>query len=56
MTEKIAKLSMNNLEEEFIFGKVAQSANGSVLYRQKKAVILATVTMERKRVKKSFCL
>ena len=54
MTEKIAKVSINNLEEEFVFGKVAKSANGSVLYRQKKAVILAAVTMEKKEVEEEF--
>jgi polyribonucleotide nucleotidyltransferase len=54
MQEKTTQITLNNLEEHYTFGKVARQARGSVLYRQGKAVLLATVTMEEKRVEENF--
>lgn len=42
----IKKIEINNNEEIFEFNKVAKQANGSVLFKQGDAVILATVTSE----------
>jgi polyribonucleotide nucleotidyltransferase len=54
MQEKTTRIILNNLEESFTFGKVARQARGSVLYQQGKAVLLAAVTMEEKRVEENF--
>ena len=42
----IVDISCNNLNESFEFGKVAKQADGAVWYRQGKAVLLATVTVD----------
>ena len=42
----ICEFELNNKEEIFEFGKVAKQSNGSVLFRQGKTVILATVVSE----------
>ena len=54
MQEKTIEIEWNNLKESYTFSKVAKQANGSVLYRQGNAVILATVTMEPKAVEEDF--
>ena len=54
MQEKRAEISTNNLNETFIFDKVAKHANGSVMYRQGKAVIIATVTLDETPVDEPF--
>lgn len=54
MQEKTIDTVHNNLRESYTFSKVARQANGSVLYRQGKAVLLATVAMEEKRVEEDF--
>ncbi|WP_456391439.1 polyribonucleotide nucleotidyltransferase, partial [Nitratifractor sp.] len=54
MQEKTTQISLNNLEESYTFNKVARQADGSVLYRQGKAVLLATVAVEEKKVEEYF--
>jgi len=54
MQEKRVQTAFNGLEESYTFGKVARQADGSVLYRQGKAVILATVVREKKRIEENF--
>ncbi|WP_456434030.1 polyribonucleotide nucleotidyltransferase [Nitratifractor sp.] len=54
MQHKTIEHTLNNLHESYHFGDIARQANGSVLYRQKKAVLLATVTMEEKTVNEPF--
>ncbi len=44
----IVDISCNNLDESFEFGKVAKQADGAVWYKQGKAVLLATVTVDKK--------
>ena len=43
----IVDISCNNLDESFEFGKVAKQADGAVWYKQGKAVLLATVTIDK---------
>jgi len=52
--EKIFESEINGIKESYTFNKVAKLANGSVLYRQGKAVLLATVVVERKKIDESF--
>ncbi len=54
MQETIMDFSLNNLKESYRFGIVARQSNGSVLYRQGKAVLLATVVLEHKAVEEPF--
>jgi polyribonucleotide nucleotidyltransferase len=54
MQEKMIEISQNRLQESYTFDKVARQARGSVLYRQGKAVLLATVAVEEKRVEEDF--
>jgi polyribonucleotide nucleotidyltransferase len=54
MQEKTIEIKWGNLTESYTFSKVARQANGSVLYRQGKAVLLAAVAMEEKRVEEDF--
>jgi len=54
MQEKIITLKHESLEENYTFGKVARQADGAVLYRQGKAVLLATVVRESEPVEESF--
>jgi len=54
MNEKIVEIDVNNLKEEYIFNKVAKHANGSVMYRQGKAVLIATAVLEEKPVDEPF--
>jgi polyribonucleotide nucleotidyltransferase len=54
MQEKIVEIVNNGLEERFVFGKMARHANGSVLYRQGKAVLLATVVLDDTPVEEPF--
>ncbi len=44
---QIVELDVNGLKESYEFGKVAKQADGAVLYRQGKAVLLATVTIDK---------
>ncbi len=54
MQEKIIEIEVNRLSESYTLGKVARQSNGSVLYRQGKSVILATVVMDDKPVNEPF--
>jgi len=54
MQEKKITLEISGQKESYTFGTVARQANGSVLYRQGKAVLLATVTWEPKAVDEGF--
>ena len=46
MKSSIVEIETNNLNEIFEFNKVAKQADGSVLYRQGKAVLIATVVYD----------
>ena len=48
------EFEMNNLKEIYEFGEVAKQANGSVLLRSGKSVLLATVVMEKEPVEEDF--
>jgi len=54
MNETTIRLESNGIKEEFVFGKVARQASGSVLYRQGKAVMIAAVAVDRKPVDEHF--
>jgi polyribonucleotide nucleotidyltransferase len=54
MNEKIVDIDVNGLKEQFILGKVARQADGSVLYKQGKAVLLGTVTVDKNPVDEDF--
>jgi len=43
----IVDISCNNLDESYEFGKVARQADGAVWYKQGKAVLLATITVDK---------
>lgn len=48
------KISSDRIEEFFEFNKVAKQADGAVLYRQGKAVLIATVTIDKKSSSEDF--
>ena len=48
------EFEMDNLKEIYEFGEVARQANGSVLLRSDKTVMLATVVMEKEPVEEDF--
>jgi polyribonucleotide nucleotidyltransferase len=50
----IVKSSINHLDETFEFNKVARQADGAVLYRQGKAVLLATVVIDKETSAEDF--
>jgi polyribonucleotide nucleotidyltransferase len=54
MQEKIIEIKTNGLQESFTLGKTARQTDGSVLYRQGKTVILATVVASDKAVHEPF--
>ncbi len=54
MSETTVRIESNNLKEEYIFGKIAKQASGSVMYRQRKAVIIAAVAVDDKPVDEDF--
>ena len=54
MSEKIIEIDANSLNESYTFGKVAKQASGSVLYKQKNAVLLAAVAFEDESVDEEF--
>ncbi len=54
MTEKVIDIEINGLKEQYTFGKVAKQADGSVLYKQGKAVLLGTVTIDTNPVEEDF--
>ena len=50
----IVEIDVNNLKEIYEFGKVAKQADGAVFYRQGKAVLLATVTVDKNSSEEDF--
>jgi len=54
MNEQIVEINVNNLEEKYVFDKVAKQASGAVMYRQGKAVIIAAVAIDEKAVSEDF--
>ncbi len=54
MNEKTIEIVHNNIEESYTFEKVARQASGAVLYRQGKAVLLATVAIDETPVEEDF--
>ena len=50
----IIEIDINNLKESYEFGKVAKQADGAVFYRQGKAVLLATVTVNKNSSEEDF--
>ncbi len=54
MSTQIVEINCNNLNEKYEFGKVAKQADGAVFYRQGKAVLLATVTIDKEASDEDF--
>jgi len=54
MNEQIVEININNLEEKYIFNKVAKQASGAVMYTQGKAVLIAAVAIDEKVVNEDF--
>ncbi len=54
MTEQTVEISSNNLEEKYLFNKVAKQASGAVMYKQGKAVLIAAVAIDEKAVDEDF--
>ena len=50
----IVELNINSLKESYEFGKVAKQADGAVLYKSGKAVLLATVAVDKEAVAEDF--
>jgi polyribonucleotide nucleotidyltransferase len=50
----IIELNINSLKESYEFGKVAKQADGAVLYKSGKAVLLATVAVDKEAVAEDF--
>jgi len=54
MNSQTVKLDINNLQEEYIFNKVAKQASGAVMYKQKDAVLIAAVAIDETPVQEDF--
>ena len=54
MTEQTVEINSNNLEEKYLFNKVAKQASGAVMYKQGKAVLIAAVAIDEKAVDEDF--
>jgi polyribonucleotide nucleotidyltransferase len=54
MQEEIFKIDVNNLDEIYEFGKIAKQANGSVMYRCGKAVLIGAIVIEEKLIDEDF--
>jgi len=54
MKSTIVEVNKNGLNETYEFNKVAKQADGSVLYRQGKTVIIATVVFDKESVSEDF--
>ena len=52
--ETIIEIESANIKESYAFDKVAKQASGAVLYRQGKAVLLATVAIDETAVEEDF--
>ncbi|NKQ39991.1 MAG: polyribonucleotide nucleotidyltransferase [Sulfurovum sp.] len=54
MNEQIVEIDINNLQESYVFNKIAKQASGAVWYKQGKAVLMATVAIDEKAVEEDF--
>ena len=54
MNEQNIEININNLEEQYVFNKVAKQASGAVMYKQGKAVLIAAVAIDEKAVEEDF--
>jgi len=54
MNEQIVEIDINNLQEKYIFNKVAKQASGAVMYTQGNAVLIAAVAIDEKAVSEDF--
>ncbi len=54
MNETTVRIESNGIKEEFVLGKIARQASGSVMYRQGKAILIAAVAVDRKPVDEDF--
>ena len=52
--ETTIEIRTNNLDEQYIFNKVAKQASGAVMYKQGKAVLIAAVAIDEKAVDEDF--
>lgn len=52
--EQIVEIRCNNLNEKYIFNKVAKQASGAVMYQQGNAVLIAAVAIDEKPVEEDF--
>ncbi len=50
----IVEIDINNLKESYEFNKVAKQTDGAVLYKSGKAVLLATVAIDKEDVEEDF--
>jgi len=50
----IVEIEINNLKESYEFGKLAKQADGAVVYKSGKAVLLATVAIDKEEVEEDF--
>ena len=50
----IIEIDINNLQESYEFNKLAKQADGAVVYKSGKAVLLATVAVDDKAVEEDF--
>ncbi len=54
MNSSIVKIESNQIEEIYEFNKVAKQADGAVLYKQGKAVLIATVVFDKEGSSEDF--
>ena len=54
MNEKTIEIQINNLDEKYIFNKIAKQASGAVMYSQGAAVLIAAVAIDENAVSEDF--
>jgi polyribonucleotide nucleotidyltransferase len=52
--EQIIELNTNNIQEQYIFNKVAKQASGAVMYKVGKAVLIAAIAIDETPVDEDF--
>jgi len=52
--ETIIEVNKNNLEEKYIFNKIAKQASGAVMYKIGKAVLITAIAIDEKPVDEDF--
>ncbi len=52
--ETIIELNKNNLEEKYIFNKIAKQSSGAVMYKIGKAVLITAIAIDEKPVDEDF--